>query len=80
MNGLGGFDLRFTWICCLCCCGSFYLEKHNFFFLLLSHGLGHCFQGPGWTGPVEPAGPGGVGLGPGKKFHLINGPGPGRES
>ena len=59
----------------------FLLRKHKFFFfLLLSHGLGHCFQGPGWTGPVEPAGPGGVGLGPGKKFHLINGPGLGRES
>ena len=59
----------------------FLLRKHKLFiYLLLSHGLGHCFEGPGWTGPVEPAGLGGVGLGPGKKFHLINGPGLGRES
>ena len=34
LNGYGGFDLRFIWICCLCCTAAVILfsQENNFFF------------------------------------------------
>ena len=88
MNGYGGFDLRFPWICCLCCYEisnvilfSQYLliflfsqESINFIFK-----IGPLFKGPldwslKWHGGVGPVGPNEVGLGGKKKTTcLVNG-------
>ena len=36
LNGYGGFDLRFIWICCLCCTAAVILfsQENKFFFLI----------------------------------------------
>ena len=75
LNGYGEFDLRFTWICCLCCYDFF--SQENIIFFLIGPLLGAedwALKWPDW------AGPGGVGLGLRKKTCLINGLGLGRGS
>ena len=61
LNGYGGFDLRFIWICCLCCTVVILFSQENKFFLI------DWAIVRGWRLGPEVAWLGRAGLGPSKK-------------
>ena len=85
MNGYGGFDLRFIWVCCLCCTAAvilFFSGKQNFFLIDWASNFFFFFVGPqiGLNPLTGLVGPTGAGPGPRKKTRLVNEPGPGHGS